>query len=147
MSEYLVRWKFGPNSLLNPLDVETAWYYQFHVDKIDAVNHFTELLFHASPAMKVTAEIFELVNLMKDESEVVDHNITELYDKGLVDVSFVVLPDSSDEPEIVEETRDERIVRLYNNGKGKTRREIATEMGLSYQTIYAVTRKSQRSQK
>jgi len=121
VSDYLVRWKFGPNSLLNHSDVETWWYQQFHSTKEKAVEHYTSLLFHSSPSMSLTVEIFQLVQLVPGQPEPED------------------IPGGVPE-EPIEESRNDRIVRLYNDGK--TRREIATEMGLSYQTVYAITRPS-----
>jgi hypothetical protein len=62
MSEHLVRWKFGPNSLLNHKDVETPWYEQFYPNKNDAVIQYVSLL-RAAEGMSMTVEIFRLTKL------------------------------------------------------------------------------------
>lgn len=123
MSEYLVRWKFGADSLLNSSGVDTEWYQQFHANKHFAVKHYSDLLYHSSPSMKLTVEIFVLEQLIPGQPEPKD--VVEEIEKVV------------EEP--VEESRNDKIRRLYNKGLGMTRREIATEMGLSYQTVYGVT--------
>jgi hypothetical protein len=69
MSEYLVRWKFGPNSLLNKLDHETHWYQQFHSNKEDAVSHYTSQLSAGTWVDAMTVEIFQLVQLVPGQPE------------------------------------------------------------------------------
>lgn len=63
-NQYLVRWKFGPNSLLNHLDRETPWYQEFHPDKDSAVDHYIKLL-PDKDHYDMTIEIFKLVTLQK----------------------------------------------------------------------------------
>lgn len=121
--QYLVRWKFGPNSLLNHMDHDTHWYQQFHPGKEGALKHYTSLLDNTMPSAKITAELFQLVQLVPGEPEPEDVVETK--------------------PEVVVETiddRNKRIMKMYNSGK-YTRREIATEIGLGYQTVYSIIRR------
>ena len=121
MSEYLVRWKFGPNSLLNNLDVETNWYQAFYPNKEKAVDQYISWMHNNSPHMAMTVEIFELVKLVpgqpepEEESEP-DQNTYETY-----------------------RARNAQIMELFR--QGHSRREIADRFGLSYQAVYGVTRK------
>lgn len=122
MSEYLVRWKFGPNSLLNETDVDTWWYQQFHPDKEAGVKHYTTLLLYSVPVMKVTVEIFELVQLVPGEEEpkdIVDHIV------------------ESPAPDIKE--RNQRILEMSK--EGYTQKEIASAVGLHYTTVYTIIKK------
>lgn len=137
--EYLVRWKFGPHSLTNHRDVETSWYQQIHPDKKTAVDHYASLLYHSSPSMAMTTEIFQLVQLVPGEPEVPEIVLEE---------PTVVIVEQSDTDKNKHhprfeyngfEDRNKQIMKLHK--KGHTRREIATEMDLSYQTVYSVVRR------
>ena len=71
MSEYLVRWKYAANSLVNRNDVETNWYEQFHLEKRNAVNQYVSLLNcnNETPSFKMTVEIFRLTKVTHDQPE------------------------------------------------------------------------------
>lgn len=126
MSGYLVRWKFGPNSLLNPSDKETHWYQHIYQTKDEALGYYISQLRNVSPSMAYTIEIFELVQLIpgKDESK-----LSPVLEKVVKQI-----PPKKRPPV---EMRNKRIKDMW--ASGKTRREIATHMGISYQTVYSVT--------
>lgn len=133
MFEYLVRWKFGPNSLLNAKDEETQWYYQFHSTKDEGVNHYTTLLLYSVPVMKITVEIFKMTQLVPGEPEPEEEKyprpekfLTQVGTDNRVDVTYL--------------ERNNRIMEMHVSGYST--REIATQMDLSYQAVYGVIRKS-----
>jgi hypothetical protein len=126
MSQYLVRWKFGPNSLLNNLNVETTWFQQFHSSKKVAVDHYTSLLFGASPSMAMTAEIFQLVQLIPGKPEPKDVEVVE--DKEARSKRIMK----------EKEARKKQILKMID--QGYTRKEIADKLGIKYHAVYALTR-------
>jgi hypothetical protein len=126
MSEYLVRWKFGPNSLLNNLNVETTWFQQFHQNKQKAVSHYTSLLFGASPAMAMTTEIFQLVQLVPGKPEPKDVEVVE--DKEVRSKRIMK----------EKEVRKKQALKMIE--QGYTRSEIADKLGIKYHAVYAITR-------
>ncbi|MET0785770.1 MAG: helix-turn-helix domain-containing protein [Paenisporosarcina sp.] len=117
MSEYLVRWKFGPNSLLNHRDVETGWFQEWHPDKESAVIHYTSILMNRPRSEACTVEIFQMVKLIPGQPEPED--IQEILGET--------------------ETRNKRIMEMRE--QGYQYREIATATGLSYQTVYSIVRR------
>lgn len=133
MSEYLVRWKFGPHSLTNHRDVETSWYQFIHPNKKEAVDHYSSLLFHSSPSMAMMVEIFQLVQLVPGEPEVPEIVPAE------PEPSANSNPHEPHSGNNGFEDRNNKIMKMYN--KGSTRREIADKFGLSYQTVYSITRR------
>ena len=134
MSLYLVRWKFGPNSLLNHSNVATFWYYHFHSTKERAMAQYTSWLLNSTPAMAITVEIFELVQMIPGQEETKEFPMT-------IDELLETLPEN---PATVREARNTRIMKLFRDGY--SRREIADEMDLTYQTVWAtVNRLSKES--
>ena len=129
MSEYLVRWKFGPNSLLNPTNLYTEWYQQFHKDMGAAMAHHASLEYNNSAAFAMTIEVFELTRIIPEEGQELPMTVDELVES---------IPEKSDYQMSLEE-RNAKIMEMYN--EDVTRHDIANELGISYQTVYAVTRK------
>ncbi|MET0786261.1 MAG: helix-turn-helix domain-containing protein [Paenisporosarcina sp.] len=126
MTEYLVRWKFGPNSLLNHLSTETLWYQQFHSTKKSAVDHYTSLLLNSSPSMAMTAEIFQITQLIPGQEEPKEPmSVEELLE---------TVPPKKDNTK-----RNNKIVKMHTDGYTNT--EIAKAVGVSYSTVYGVLRK------
>lgn len=122
MSEYLVRWKFAANSLINHRDVETEWYMQFHPTKKSAVEHYVNYLRNSPPAYEMTIEIFQLVKLVPGQPEPED---------------VVEKHPSNTNHDL--DARNKKIIALHE--KGSTNREIATKLDISYQTVYSVIRR------
>lgn len=130
MPEYLVRWKFGPNSLLNPTNLYTEWYQQFHKDMGAAMAHHASLEYNNSAAFAMTVEVFELTRIISDETnDERPMTVDELVD---------AIPEKSDYQMSLDE-RNTKIVEMYD--RGHTRSYIANKLGISYQTVYGVTRK------
>lgn len=115
MSLYLVRWKFGPNSLLNRSSEETSWYQQIHPNKKEALDHYISLLQNHTPSADCKAEIYEMVQLVPGAPE--------------------------PEEEIIDEAgrRNIRIMEMYE--AGYSRREIAERVNLAYATVCAIIKK------
>lgn len=125
MSEFYVKWRFAPKSLFNDRDEWTSWYWGFYPDKESAVEKYAGLLANADWIRGLEVKIFELVELVPGQEE--------------KDEDPPAVKEFLDQQDLLFMSRNERIMKLFN--EGSTRREIATLLGLSYQTVYAVTRK------
>jgi DNA-directed RNA polymerase specialized sigma24 family protein len=130
VSEYLVRWTFGANNQLRSNKREVVMY-QFHKDKKEAVDHYVSLLNHTSPAMGMTTEIFQLVQLVPGESEPEDVDDEIVRQKGSVRKDRFL--------NLTTVRRDEEVMKMWHNGS--SRREIANAMDLKYQTVYSIIRR------
>jgi DNA-directed RNA polymerase specialized sigma24 family protein len=127
VSEYLVRWTFGANNQLRSNKREVVMY-QFHKDKKEAVDHYVSLLNHTSPAMGMTTEIFQLVQLVPGEpepEEIVDESEPNEVARWVKDFP--------------KEDRDKVIFKQFK--EGFSRKEIADQTGLSYGTVTSIIRR------
>lgn len=70
MSEYLVRWKFGAHSLLNPRPEDTHWYQRFYPNKEQALTHYVSLLHGSSASFPIKVELFELTKFVPGDYEI-----------------------------------------------------------------------------
>lgn len=136
MSEYLVRWKFGPNSLLNHMPVETHWYKQFHPNKKAAIDHYVSLLQNHTPSSACTAEIFQLIQLTPGDTDPEPEPKTE---SKPISTKKPTGEEIAARREELIEARNKRIMRKFKSGT--SRRDLATQFELSYQQVYAITKK------
>lgn len=129
MPEFLVRWKFAANSLINTLDHDSHWYQQFHNDREDAEKHYFSLL-KESARYSMTVKIYRLSELVSSEE-----NSNELIVKKRSRASIRSYASKRER-----EQRLERIKEMHEAGYSKS--EIAATFGITSEYVRQIMHKN-----